>query len=355
MSKKVDPRELTAHGRTDVENEMREAVEHVLKQPKIPTMDKKLIIEASTPGHYPQMLWERVGIKNMPPWSIEDQASAIVECVKAGAAGVHSHPRDPSAPYGYEVHAGKNIPELEAEILGRAFREVDFVTLSHAWHPKNWEGMAEADFITPTKELLNIGKGNKYIQGNVMPTWINPWCRQGLLSSWFTANSLREGIVYLEENNVKPLIALHVHNTVWFKNNVIDHGVFKTRPHLNIQDGKHGEDRSFADPASYLSLTSSIELVRKLVPDCTIGLHAGGRNWLPMTILGIMLGVDVVRIGIEDMFWSYPHKNEYIKSPVESVKRVIQIARALGRDIATVAEARQILGIKLTSPKAGGK
>ena len=352
MSEKVDPRELTAMGRTDVENVMREVVNRVMKEPKIPTMDRKLIVEASTPGHYPRLLWEQVGIKNMPPWSIEEQASMVIECVKAGAAGVHTHPRDPSSKYCYEMHAGRDMaPELGASVLDRAFQKVDFVTLAHAWHPKGWGDMAEADFITPTRELLKFGKGNKYIQGNVMPTWIYPWCRRGLLSSWFTANSLREGIVYLEENNVKPLIALHVHNVVWFKNNVIDHGVFKTRPHLNIQEGKHGEDRSFADPWSHLTLISSIEMVRKIVPDCTIGLHAGGRNWLPITVMGIMFGVDLVRIGIEDQFWTCPHKDEFLKSPMESVQKVVQIARILGRDIATADEARDILGIKLTSPK----
>jgi hypothetical protein len=35
----------------------------------------------------------------------------------------------------------------------------------------------------------------------------------------------------------------------------------------------------------------------------------------------------------------------------ESVEKVVQIARALGRDIATPAEARKILGIKVTSLK----
>jgi len=89
-------------------------------------------------------------------------------------------------------------------------------------------------------------------------------------------------------------------------------------------------------------------MVKKLVPDCTIGLHAGGRNWLPMTVMGIMLGVDLVRIGIEDEFWASPHRDEFIRKPSESVARVVQIARLLGRDIATADEAREILGIKVT-------
>ena len=351
MSKKGSG-ECSAFGQTDlkdIENEMRQMVNHVLKEPKIPTMDKKLIVEGSTPGHYPRLLWEHFGVKNMPPWSMEEQASAIIECVKAGAAAIHTHPRDPSAPYCYESNVARAMsPALMAELLDKVYREVDVVSCGHAWHPKNWEGTAEADFITPTKELLDIGNGNKYIQGNVMPTWIYPWAREGLLSSWFTANSLKEGISYLEQNNVKPLIALHLNHLVWFKNTVIDSGVFKTRPHLNIQEGKHGENMSFADPISYLNLINGIEMVKKLVPDCTIGLHAGGRNWLPMTVMGIMLGVDLVRVGIEDEFWACPHKDEFIRKPSESVARVVQIARVLGRDIATADEAREILGIKLT-------
>ncbi len=344
----LDSRELTGGGRADVENVMREIVEHTLKEPRIPTMEKKLIVEASTPGHFPGLLWEQFGIKDMPPWTIDEQAAAIIECAKAGAAAIHTHPRAPSTKYNYDVSKKAITPELHAELFDKVYQAVDFLPMGHAWHPKNWEDLAEADFITPTKELLDIGKGNKYIQGNVIPTWINPRSRRGLLSSWFSAKSLKEGIPYLEENNVKPLIGLHVHHLSWFRDNILNAGVLKTRPHFNIDEGKHGINTTFADPMSFLNIISDIEMVKKIVPDCTIGLHAGGRNWLPMTVMGIMLGVDLVRIGIEDMFWAFPHKDVFIKKPAESVERVVQIARALGRDIATPAEARQILGIKVT-------
>ncbi|MFC2007331.1 3-keto-5-aminohexanoate cleavage protein [Chloroflexota bacterium] len=350
ISTEIASKNLTARGSSDIDSEMRALVGHVLNEPKIPTMDKKLIIEASTPGHFPRLLWEQFGINDMPPWSVEELASSAIECVRAGAAGIHSHPRDPNGPYCYECNIAKDMaPEITAELFDKVYQEVDFITMNHAWHPKNWEDLADGDFITPTQELLDIGNGNKYIQGNVMPIWRYPLTRKGLLSSWFTADSLKEGIAYLEENDVKPLISMHVDNLMWFKNNVIDAGVFKTRPNINIQESKHGMDRSFADPMSYLNLISSIDLVKKVVPDCTIGLHAGGRNWLPMTALGIMLGVDLVRIGIEDQFWACPHKDEIIKKPVESVEKVVQITRALGRDIATPAEAREIMGIKVTS------
>lgn len=350
MPEATSSRDLTAYGRADVENEMREIINSVLKQPAIPTMGRKLIIEASTPGHYPALLWEQFGIQNMPPKTLDGQAAVIIECAKAGAAAVHSHARDPLSPYNYEVNIGKDMaPELTAQLLDRVSQEVDVVPLNHAWHPRNWEDLADADYITPTQDLLDVGKGNKYIQGNIIITWMYPQSRKGLLSAWFTADSLREGIAFLEANQVKPIVALHIDHLSWFKTNILDSGVFKTRPHINIQEGKHGVNRSLVDPASHLNLISSIELVRKVIPDCTLGIHAGGRNWLPMTILAIMLGVDLVRVGIEDQFWACPHKDEIIKKPAESVAKVVQIAKALGRDIATAAESRDILGIKVTS------
>jgi len=350
MSKVISSSELTAYGRTDIEDEMRELVDHVLLEPQIPTMGKKLIIEASTPGHYPGLLWEQFGIENIPPWSTDELSASIIECVKAGAAGIHSHPRDPHGPYCYECNMVKDMaPELTRELFEKVYQEVDFIPLNHAWHPKNWEDLADADFITPTRQLLEIGNGNRYIQGNVIITWINPFSRKGLLSTWFTADSLKEGIAYLEENHVKPLIALHVDHLMWFKRAIIDSGVMKTRPHINIQEGKHGTNRFFADPMSYLNLISSLEMVRNLIPDCTIGLHAGGRNWLPMTVLAIMLGVDLVRIGLEDQFWAFPHRDEIIKNPADSVRKVAEIAGSLGREVATPEEARKILGIEVTT------
>ncbi|MBI4331027.1 MAG: 3-keto-5-aminohexanoate cleavage protein [Chloroflexi bacterium] len=354
MSGMAKSMELSPVGRADVENEMEEMVSGVLKQARIPTMGRKLIVEASTPGHYPGLLWERFGVKNMPPLSVEEQAASIVECVRAGAAAIHCHQRDPSAPYNYDTNAFKSMrPELLAEIFETAYREVDFVPLNHAWYPRDWQEMEDTDYVTPTRKLLELGKGNRYIQGNVIMALAGTYRRKGFLSSFHSARSMVEGIAFLEENHVKPLVACHVDYLTWFKNSVMDAGVFKTRLHMNIEDGKHNVDRIFADPESYLNIVSSLELVKKLVPDCTIGLQTGGRNWLPTTIFGIMLGADLVRIGIEDQFWAYPHRDEIVKNPADSVRKVVQIARMLGREIATSDEARQILGIKVTSAGVG--
>jgi 3-keto-5-aminohexanoate cleavage enzyme len=66
---------------------------------------------------------------------------------------------------------------------------------------------------------------------------------------------------------------------------------------------------------------------------------------MPFTTLAIMLGFDMVRVGMEDSVYMYPHKDRKIQTTAEAVKVVADIARSLGREIATPDEAREILGI----------
>ena len=77
----------------------------------------------------------------------------------------------------------------------------------------------------------------------------------------------------------------------------------------------------------------------------SLGLVAAERNWLPVTVLGIMLGINSVRIGMEEPVYMYPHKDELIKKNVDCVNKIKNIAHELGREIATPAEARKIMGI----------
>jgi 3-keto-5-aminohexanoate cleavage enzyme len=76
-----------------------------------------------------------------------------------------------------------------------------------------------------------------------------------------------------------------------------------------------------------------------------VGISAGGRNWLALSTFAILLGVDFVRVGMEDHLWMYPHKDEKIKRCADATKKIATIAKELGRDIATPEEARKTLGI----------
>jgi 3-keto-5-aminohexanoate cleavage enzyme len=71
--------------------------------------------------------------------------------------------------------------------------------------------------------------------------------------------------------------------------------------------------------------------------------------------MAMMLGFDMVRVGMEDTVYLYPHREEKIETSAQAVRKVVAVANELGREIATPAEARAIMGIDLGSKKSSTK
>jgi len=305
-------------------------------EPRIPTMDKPLIIESACPGF-------QVGGARFPavPISIKDQIKAQVDSLKAGAVIAHVHPRDP------KTGEAKMDHRLLAEVLDGIFSDFgDCIVFTQSWYPVL---NADIDCITGTEELLQLGGGNKYVQGSLL---VPIGFQARAQSSHVSARATIEGIEWFEAHGVKPVYQLFdTYSHLAFKRYVFDRGIDRSKPHImNLQLGKHDATTINHDPWSYLQLITSVSMIRENVPGSVIGIYPGGRNWLPMAVMGILLGADIVRVGIEDCYWMYPHKDEIIKKNSDVVKMTADIARMLGRRVVTDAgEARKILGIKLTS------
>jgi 3-keto-5-aminohexanoate cleavage enzyme len=305
-------------------------------EPKIMTMDKPLIIESACPG------WQTGG-KRFPaiPISIKDQIKEQVESVKAGAVIVHVHPRDPKT-----GRAVMNHPLL-AQVLDGVFAEAgDFITTTHSWFAVP---NSDFDFIKGTQELLDLGQGNKYVQGSLVVP-IGYHTREN--SSFASAEATVEGVRWYESQYVKPVYQnFDTFSHMGFKRFLIDQGVSKWKPFImNIQAGKHEAHTINQDPWSYLQFITSMNMIKTNLPGSIIGIYPGGRNWLPMVTMGILMGVDIVRVGVEDCYWMYPHKDELIKKNSDVVKMTAELAQMHGRRVVTSAkEARKILGMKLTS------
>jgi uncharacterized protein (DUF849 family) len=341
------------NGKPVPEERIKHVIEHIMSKgiqwKKDSTMDKKLIIEASTPGHFYRDLWRPFGIKDIPSCTIEEQAQMLIDCVKAGAAAVHTHVNDPSRESCEKGPYHVLDANVEGDIFDRVFDEVDCVTLNHGWEVKPMttkaypHGEPKADYVTYHKELWERGKGNKYIQGSVIMTW----SRTGGPHS---ADVITEGIKYMNAHDIKPMWNCHIDHLTWVLENFLETGLCKEPIGYNLQIGKHEDERYFSNPWNYIGVIYEMSLVKEALKDYkyTLGMHMEGRHWLPLTTLAIMLGFDNVRVGIEDMFWMYPHREDIIKTPVDSVKKVVAIAEELGREVATPKEAREILGVKRT-------
>ncbi len=129
-----------------------------------------------------------------------------------------------------------------------------------------------------------------------------------------------------------------IHN---IKEWLIKPGILEKPYVISMGPGMHNTGDTYPDPWGLLYIVNMMQTL----PEGTVSsLSVGGRNWLPLSAFGIILGVDDIRVGMEDHLWMYPHKDEKIKSSADETRKIVNIATELGREIATPAQARKIMG-----------
>lgn len=301
------------------------------KEPIIPTLDRPLIIECAFPG------WLPLSVNPNIPCKPAEISKELIDSIDEGASVIHVHPRDP------EDGSMRFDPELLKEILDPVFeKRPDTITWNHTWTGEPGEPIS---YIEHTEKLLNYPDGKKYCHGSVVLIHGNPMEPNRRLSG--SSVSIKEGVAYLEEHGVKPIFQIYdTYGFAWLKHEVLDPGIAKWKPFVcDIHMGKHHATPISHDPWALFQLVASIGNLKATVPDCVVGVFAGGRNWLPVTIYAVLMGVDVVRVGMEDALWVYPHRNEIIKKNSDVVRKIATIAREMGRDIATPADVRRICGM----------
>lgn len=323
----------------------------VIYDPPIPTMNKKLVIEAAIPGWLPPDWWKERGIEGVPPTTIEGQAEGIIECVKAGATVIHTHPRDPRpGPPLFGAAGSRRHAEILSEIMDIAYEEVDFISAHHSW-TMDLSKRRDVDYISMTQEYLNVGRekgiGLRDVQSALIMTEA-AYTDKCVMST----DAAIEGTEFMESRGIKPMFSMQSFSFPKFRRVLFDNNCAKKRPYwVAIQMGKHNDDQIWADPWSYIQTINNISMFREALPEDTfLALHAAGRNWLPVATIGILYGIELIRVGLEDQFWLYPHRNDISKHASDTVKMVVDIATALGREIATVEEARERIGIEYRPP-----
>jgi 3-keto-5-aminohexanoate cleavage enzyme len=250
------------------------------------------------------------------PITPEEIAESAVECWNAGASIVHIHVRDPKN--------GLGTQDLEL------FRRV----------------------VTPLREKTDlilslttsgIGGRNFPIEQRLIPLELQPSLASldagsinlggGVFSN--PPEFLDAAAKKMKEKGVKPEIE------------IFDLGMIVTT--LRMRDEKKIDDPLYfqfvlgtpwgapATPKSFLHLHEHIPSNANW---SVIGI---GRGHLPMAMMGLIMGGHI-RVGMEDNI--YYEKGVLAKTNAQFVERVVRISREYGREVASPAEARKILGLK---------
>jgi len=247
------------------------------------------------------------------PVSPEEIASAAYECFLSGASIVHIHARDSSG-------RPTQSREVYRDIMERIRSKCDLIfqpsTGGAVWHKV--EERAEPLELDPEMATLSAGT-----------------CNFGS-DVFFNSEKTIEYFAHkMKKRNIKPEIEVFERGMIENALRLRKKGLIESPIHFDFVLGVPG-----ASPGGIEDL---IHMVNSIPPGSTWTVAGIGRNELPLATFAILLGGHV-RVGFEDNI--YYAKGELALSNAQLVQRVVRIAGELGRDVATPAEARSILGIR---------
>ena len=151
-------------------------------------------------------------------------------------------------------------------------------------------------------------------------------------------SDIEKGAKEMFDRNVKP--EMEIFSPVCMEDvyHLIDKGLLKKPYWISFVMGMRRINRSYMPHSPKLLM----EAVDRLPPDSLFTVLGIAGDEFPAAVQSILLGGHL-RVGFEDnVFYK---KGQLAESNAQLVEKAVRLARELGCDIATPAEARQMLGI----------
>jgi uncharacterized protein (DUF849 family) len=304
----------------------------VPKGVKIPALSKPLIITNGITGFF-------VTKRENPnqPLSKDEIVNAAVESYKEGASFAHIHLKHP------EDGTPCVDPKSHIEVMDRIWESAPDMLIALC----PLADLSATRFIDVIRPLIDgiVEYGPQY--GHTVMTHADSMDLPQGQNITVVPRTLEEVTRYLEEVNLKTEFECWTINGPLKVRDVVMKQNLCRKPYMiDINFGK--EVSTYSDVPPYWDFEQFIDWF-KIVPttDTIRGVWVGGRNWLPLVTLAIAMGAELVGVGCEDAIYKYPHKDDLIDKNAEVVKTVATIAKALGREVATPKQARQILRLDL--------
>jgi 3-keto-5-aminohexanoate cleavage enzyme len=277
-------------------------------------MAKKLIITAALVGAGTT----RAQAPHVPI-TPEEIVADVVACVKAGAAIAHLHVRDDS---------GKNtmvtarfvevVTKVRKAIADEGLDVVLNLTTSGSAFSEELR-LAHLPVLIP--EMCSFDPGSM--------NWANSYV---FLNTPAFLEKLGTKCIEL---GVKPEIEIFDAGMIGNVEYYLRKGFLQPPLHcqfvLDVPGGMPG------------NLESVAYLLPKLPEGSTWSITGIGKAHVPMMLAGLAAGCDGLRVGLEDNVFM---EKGVLATNVKLVERAVQLGRMVGREIATAADARQMLGLK---------
>lgn len=290
---------------------------------------KKVIILAALVGG--QMSPEILPYLPVTPEELAEQA---YQCYKAGASVAHVHARD--------AKTRKVSTDIKVfnEIVKRIRERCDML-IQVTGAMGAWIDPATNQWVRPSDEqrmaLLNIDP-----KPDMMPTAMATRDFGGITTIFLnTPDYLRKVIPGIIERKFGWEMEISDERTLYKALWLAEQGVFdKNMPLLlnYVMGIARGNQPAIPRQLVYVS-----DEGKRLFPQSKWEVTISDDNHWEMIMLAISLGCDVVRVGLEDCF--HLPNGEMVTHNLPLIETAVRIAKDLGREIATVDEAREILSL----------
>jgi 3-keto-5-aminohexanoate cleavage enzyme len=280
----------------------------------------KIIIQSAITGAF----FSRKANPNQPVSTAEILASAR-ECAAAGASAIHLHVRDER---GYNVLSIEKFREvvdpLRAEFPGISIDGCYVCALAGEWD--EMKRALDAHLL----DAVPINTTAVY-QGDSLFAKPVPM--------------MLEKTRLIVESGAKPIIAVYTDADVsnadryLLRSGLLTSGqawcVLPALPGCSPMENP----RQMIDGLLRISTA-----IRDADPEAVILVCAAGRASSYLVTVAAALGLHI-RVGMEDTVWRWPHRPEKLESNLQAFTAAAALAGVLGRDIASFAEYREIMGL----------
>ena len=247
------------------------------------------------------------------PYTPSEIAESSIEAAGAGAAVVHLHVReDDGTPSGR--------PELFGEVITRIRARSDVITMVSTGGANDMTIDERTTGLEAQPDLSGVESGSMNFGDETFIT--PPPAARGII-----AKALQSGIGL----EVEAFDVGHVVSAVRW----LEDGVLREPMRINLVFGVPG-----GIDASPEALTA---MVRPLPTETFWTVTCIGRHHRRMLALALLHGAPGVRTGLEDV--SYISRGVHAPSNAALVTAAIELARAVGREVATQDQARSLLGL----------
>lgn len=301
-------------------------------------MSKKVIITAAVVG--------TAHMTSMSPYlpvKPEDIIQQAVDACAAGAASIHIHGRDretgePTSEVGLIREVVSGIKERCDAIVCITTGGSQMMTVE--------ERISIVPALKPELASCNAGSMNFVLSGLVShlkpddPEWEYKYL-SGTYDNVFTNTyyGMETYIRTMQENGTVPEFEVYdagmINNIAYFRQK----GILTGPVYIQFVMGIQGGIPASVDNLVFLRATAE----RLLGGDFTWSVAAAGKYQMPLAAASLAMDGNV-RVGLEDNLYIRPH--QLAESNAQQVRAAVSMAEAMGREIATPDEARQILRLK---------